>query len=161
MAGMPQNETQSYVEVTPTVDTSAYASGDLVGTKMEFGSAVLGDDGIKLQGGMIQSVIVTDLGKQSSSLDIVFFDADPSNTTFTDNAALDVDDADLVNVIGVVPITDWHAFSDNSAGQALNLAIPFVVDEGATLYAAIVSRGTPTYVSASDLTVRVGVLLTW
>ena len=150
---------QRYVENTPTIETSIYASGDLVGTKIELAEAVDGDTNQSgTVGGLIQSVVVTDLGAQSADLDIVFFDADPSNTTFTDNAAFDVHDTDLLNIVGVAQITTWVALSDNSVGQALQLAIPFVLDSGHSLFAAIVSRGTPTYVSTSDLTLRVGVL---
>ncbi len=149
------------VEITPTIDTAAYATGELIGLGgvLKFPTAVPGDEGqTASQSGIIQSVIITDLGKQSANLDLLFFDANPSNTTFTDQAAFDVDDADLINLIGVASVTDWKAFSDNSMGQELNLAMPFTLDAGATLYAALVSRGAPNYVAATDLTIRVGII---
>ena len=161
MTGTTPAQTQRYVEQSPAVDTNAYASGDLIGSAViEFEGAVPGD-GANSQtiGGLIQSVIITDLAKQSANIDVVFFDANPSNTTFTDNAAFDPADADLPNVIGVVSVTDWKAFNDSSMGQALQVALPFVLDSGNTLYAALVSRGAPTY-GASDITVRVGILAT-
>ena len=132
-----------------TVQAAAYATGDLVGGKLTLTSP------ISNLGGMIQSVVITDLAKQSIAKDVVFFDTDPSGTTFTENSALDIDDTDLLNVIGIAPVNNWFGFSDNSIGQALNLAIPF---QGGTLYAAIVERGAPTYASTSDLTIRVGLL---
>ena len=155
MTGTADSGLQFYIEATPTVDTAAFATGDLIGAAaIELSGATGGNE---IHGGMIQSVIVTDLAKQSAALDIVFFDADPSNTTFTENAAFDPDDADILNIIGVAAITDWKAFNDSSVGQALNLAIPFVADTKNKLYAVIVSRGAPTY-GASDVTLRVGVL---
>jgi len=150
---------QHYIEETAVVQAALYASGDLIANKISLVAAVEGDaDQRGPVGGLIQSVIITDLGAQSAALDVVFFDTDPTSTTFTLNAAFDVDDLDLVNIVGVAQVTTYAAFSDNSVGQALQLAIPFVLPSGNTLYAAIVSRGTPTYASTSDLTIRVGVL---
>lgn len=151
---------QKYVEATPTITTSAYATGDLVGTAViQLTDAVEGDALQKgTVGGLIQSVIITDLASQSAALDVIFFDANPSNTTFTDNAAFDIDDLDLVNIIGFAQVTSYAAFADNSVGQDLQLAIPFVLDTSNILYAAIVSRGTPTYTGTTDLTIRVGIL---
>ncbi len=144
-----------YVDVTPTVDLAAYGTGDLIGhAVMEFNFNMLGK--VK-KGGFIRSVIITDLAKQSQNLDVVFWATEPTGTTFTDQAALDIADADLVRVIGVAAVTDWKAFADNSIGQLHGLDIAFVLGGGNTLYASIVSRGTPDFVSTSDLTVRVGV----
>jgi hypothetical protein len=86
------------------------------------------------------------------ALDVVLFDSDPSATTFTDQAALDIADADLLKVIGVVSVTTWYAFADNSVGQARNLAIP--VSSAGSLYACLVSRATPTFAAATDVTIR-------
>ena len=162
MAGTSRSEQIRVVEATPIIDTSAYASGDSVGSSViALSGATMGDEGpsAELYGGYIQSVIVTDLGKQSANLDIVFFDKNPSATSFSDNNVFDINDADIVNIIGTVAITDWKDFNDNSQGQALNLTLPFVLEEGNTiLYAAIVSRGVPNYDSAADLTLRVSVL---
>ena len=136
-----------YIEQAVTVEAAAYATGDLVGGKLTLSSSAFG--------GLIQSVAITDLAKQSIAKDVVFFDTNPDGTTFTENSALDIADADLVNVLAVVTVVDWFSFADNSIGQALNLAIPFV---NTPLYAAIVERGAPTYASTSDLTIRVGLL---
>jgi len=163
MAGTSRSEQQRFVEATPTVGSgAAYTAGDSIGAAaIPLSGATAGDGGTgtETHGGMIQSVILTDLGKQSADIDVFFFDVNPSNTTFTDNAALDVSDIDLLNIVGVAAVTDWKALSDNSVGQMLNLSIPFVLEGGGnTLYAALVSRGTPTYASTADLTLRVGVL---
>ncbi len=143
-----------YVDVTPIVDLAAYATGDLIGhAVMEFDLDLLGKI---VKSGVIRSVIITDLAKQSQNLDVVFWASEPTATTFTDQAALAIADADLVRVVGVAAVTDWKAFADNSIGQ-LFLELPFVLGGGNTLYGSIVSRGTPDFVSTSDLTVRIGV----
>ncbi len=144
------------ITLTPVISASPdYTSGDLVGTKLSFLLVVRGSGN---HTGLIQSVIITDLEKQSIETDVVFFDADPSNTTFTDNAALDVNDTDLLTIAGVATVNDWAAFNDNSVGQALNLAIPFDLGVGTTLYGALVTRGAPNHGGTSDLTVRVSIL---
>ena len=147
------------IEQDVTVDASPdYSTGDLVGGKLTFDN--LGRIIPKFRnGGLIQSVVISDLAGVSITKDVVFFNRDPSNTTFTENAALAINDTDLLNVIGVAQVADWFAFSNNSVGQALNLAIPFVIrDSDASLFAAIVERGTANYVSTADLSIRVGIL---
>lgn len=149
------------IEQDVTVEAAAYSSGDLVGGLLTLTHPLADGGGTSTYptGGLIQSVLITDLAAQNIDKDVVFFDTNPSNTTFTENSALDIDDADLLNVIGVAAIDTWFSFSDNSCGQALNLAIPFILPAAATaLYAAIVERGAPTYVSTSDLSIRVGMM---
>lgn len=150
------------LEAIPVVDfAGAYASGELIGDEIEFAGAVPGAGSGRASGGsgIIQSVGIMDRAKQSVTLELALFTAEPTATTFTDQAAFDPADADLLNMIGVVPVADWHAFSDNSWGQALNLALPFIVAQGSnSLWGALICRGAPTYVAATDIKIRVGVL---
>lgn len=147
------------LRATPAIDTSAYASGDLIGSAEIFLSLAVRADGLVEKSGIIQAVLVTDLGAQGANLDIYFFDRKLINTTFTDNAAWDVSDVDILTFIGVAAITDWRTLGSNSNGQLLNLGLPFILPANSTtLYAVIVSRGTPTYASTSDLTLHVAIL---
>jgi hypothetical protein len=140
---------------TPTVSTTpAYTSGDSVGGKISLASAVR----LAGTGGTITSVTITDKGKQSAATDVVFFNADPSNTTFTDNGALTVHDTDLLTIIGVVPITSWAAFVDNSVGYANGLGLGFKIASGTTLYACLVTRGTPTYTATTDIQLTICII---
>lgn len=157
------------VESTPTIDTNIYTSGDLVGTKISLTPAVRAIElpSIIKGTGTIVSVIITDLGKQDATIDVVFFDTDPSNTTFTNNTALTINDTDLLNIIGLATIDTWKDFVNNSVGiTSAAIAFPLVLQEtttpttpDTTLYAAMVTRGTPTYASTTDLTLRVGILV--
>jgi len=141
-------------EQTPTVSTTpAYSVGDLVGGKLTFAGAAR----IAAGSGRVATVTVTDKGKQSQDLDLVLFDADPSGTTFTDNAAFAPADADLVKIAGVIPIREWGGFSDNSAGCARAVGLAFKLPAGTSLYGALVARGTPTFASTSDLSVRLAI----
>ena len=145
-------------KTTLVADTAgAYASGDFIGDdKSKITGAVDGSGST----GIIQSIIVSDLAKQDAPLDIVFFDADPTGTTFTDQDALDIDDADLPKVLGVVSInaSDYADFADNSVAIKESIGLAFTAVGTADIFFAVVSRGTPTYISASDLQVTVVIL---
>lgn len=143
----------SITGVFPTVDTAgAYAAGDLIGGKLTFDAIGYGDE----WGGLIQSLCIADRAKQDANLDIVIFGQDPTGTTFTDQAAFDVADADLLKIIAVVPLTSYKDFADNSFAGVSGLAVPFLADESNQIYVAVVSRGAPTYVAANDLFLTIG-----
>lgn len=139
----------------PGVVAAAYATGDLIGTKITLAEATQ-----EARTGVIMSVVLVDQAKQNAAVDVIFFGADPSATTFTDNGALDMADADALNICGGVKIaaTDYFDFADNSFANPAAKAIVFKLALGQTLFAALVSRGSPTYVAASDLQLSVGIL---
>lgn len=144
------------VSATPTLDTNAYGSGDLVGTKMTFDLSAFRAAGGNV---VLESVLIRDLAKQSANLDLVLFSSDPTASTLTDNAAFDPHDTDLAAVVAVIPITTHNAYNDNGISYARNLAIPLnldVTDASLNLYGVLVARATPTY-AASDLRVNLTV----
>lgn len=130
------------------VDGNIYASGDLMGGKLTLSNAIR----VAAGSGILQDIVVQDLTNQKAALDVVLFDSDPSTTTFTNNAALDVSDADLVRIIGHVSIlaSDYISFADNAVATKSGLAMPVDVAAGRNLYACVVCRGTPTY-TANEL----------
>lgn len=138
------------VTLTPTVDTNIYASGDNVGGKMTFLSVL--NRGVS---GIIRGCTISDAAQQSSDMDLVLFEGSPSATTFTDNVALDIADADLPKIITVLNFTSYDAFVDNSYATLDGLSIPY--NKNKTLYGALISRGTPTYVAATDIDVTLTV----
>ncbi len=141
---------------TPTVDTSAYASGDLIGGKLTFNNALGDQSGT----GAVNSIKIVDQAAQASDLDLVIFSSNPTNTTFTDQVALDIADADLSKVVAVITLgsSTRFSFADNSVHYIGSLYIPV---QGATsntvLYGALVSRGTPTFAASTDVSVTLGV----
>lgn len=157
MATMSRQGFTKRITVTPTIETSQYVTGDLVGEKLTFSGAFLGQNGPST--GVVQSIVLKDADKKSAALDIVLFDSDPSGTTFTDNAAFDVADADLTKIVGVVSLTTYFAFNDNSVSYSGDLNMPFeIAAGGSALYGAIVSRATVTYTAGTDLAVTIGVM---
>ncbi|HEC61436.1 hypothetical protein LCGC14_0705690 [marine sediment metagenome] len=140
------------IVVAPVADTSIYAAGDLIGGKLTLSPVVVA----AASGGVIQTVVLVDQADQKSAIDIVFFGADPTGTTFTDQAALDVADADNLNIVGVVSIgaSDYVSFNDNALAT-VRPSLAFKLDKGVAMYAALVCRGTPTYAAATDLQLTV------
>lgn len=137
------------------VDGAAYASGDLIGDQSPITLAAARYSG---GSGIIYSVTIKDLSKQNAALKIVIFDSNPSNTTFTDNAALDINDADIDKIIGWIDVasSDYISFSDNSVATVKGINLPFVASGSVNLYFCIISNGTPTYV-ADELSVAFGI----
>lgn len=149
------------VSVAPTVDTNAYASGDLVGPKQTLTGAGTCDPTLGKLGlcaGIIHSVTITDLENQAADFDLVIFSSDPTGTTFTDNAAFDIADADLPKVVCVIQVTTNVAFNDNAViiANGTNCVFDAPATRG-TLYAAPVIRSAGTF-SASGLTFRYNIL---
>lgn len=143
-----------YVSAAPTVDTNIYATGELVGGKLTFTPAVRPVTAT----GVIMGVIMMDQSVTASDFDIVLFSSNPSATTFTDQAALDIADADLSKVIAVIPLVtaNRYAFADNGVKYAGSIMIP-IKGTVNTIYGALVSRGTPTFAAATDVSIQLAI----
>lgn len=151
----------SYAKVSGSTlgaTSATYATGRTLGTgnpiALELTRSQTGS-------GVLQTVCLQDLSAQSGAVDIIFFDSNPSATTFTNNVALDIADADIAKIIGFVSITssDYSAFADNVVGQKNNIGL---VLKSATapynkIYVAFVSRDAKTYV-ANEVSATFGVL---
>lgn len=142
------------IDVTPTLDTSAYGSGDRVGTI----HTITGAGPAGFSAAVLESVTVIDKDGQGVALTILFFESLPTVAS-ADNAAIDLADAQAAKCIGHVTIatTDYVATASNTiASKVIASGLPLTpartgVQE--TIYAVVKSGGTPTY-TASGLTFR-------
>jgi hypothetical protein len=142
------------VKLALTVQAAAYAANDLVGGKLTFTSAVRVSGG----SGIIRGIVIGDQAANSAAnsvYDLIFFDSDPSGTTFTENAALDVADADLNKIIAVERF-DGVAGSTlftNADNQVVYLPteIPIQTSGSTSLFGALIARGAPTYAATTDV----------
>ncbi len=158
------------LSVTPTIDAvTTYADNDSVGGLMSFAGAVRSNDLVD-SAGVIRSVVISDKGAQLSTdpIELIFFDSNPTASTFTDNLALDVDDADLPKVCGFVATVIAAAvgvaagtlpLADNEVAFLHDLYIPYALGTGTILYAAMRATGTQDNPGITDLTVRLGLQL--
>jgi hypothetical protein len=137
---------------TPTVSSgSIYAAKDAIGGLLTFALAAR----TNVHSSILESVTIVDKGQQMSAMDLVLFNA--SLTAPTDNAAFDPTDTELLTCIGVVKVVagDYFDFNDNSVA-VVHPDLPIVV-AATSLYGVLVSRGTPTYTSTSDIVVSITV----
>jgi hypothetical protein len=147
------------ISVTPTISTSAYSANFCVGGKLTLPNAV------RVAGGssILQSIFLIDRANQKAALSILFFNADPSASTLADHAQPTLAAADISALIRRVEIaaSDWvttdHAGTDFATADIGALAKMVRPAGGTSLYAIIVTTGTPTY-TALALTLNVGVL---
>lgn len=145
---------------SPTVDTGgAYATGELIGGKLTFTNLLRPTVGT----GYLVSVNLVDKAAQAVDLELWLFSSNPTNTTFTDQAAFDLDDADLSKVAAVINLgsATRFALADNSVHFVGSLALPIrglnaSSQASGTLYGALVARGAYTGASASDITIILG-----
>lgn len=145
-----KSTTPSESSVTPTIDTSAYASGDLIGGKLTF-SLLVGPRGE----GYIEKLIFIDKAQQEADIDLFLFSKDPSNTTFTDQAAFAIDSADVDKVSGTVSVQGPADYVQDSNNSYATLEVNINIDgDDSRVYGALVSRGTPTYTANDDVIVK-------
>jgi len=143
---------QNRISQTPTISISpAYTAKDAIGGLLTFANAVRVSGGT----GILQTVTIVDKGQQMASIDLVLFDQ--TFTAPTDNAIFAPTDAELANVIAVVPMSNYSDFSTNSVAARGALGIAFEA-VGTSIFGALVSRGTPTYTSTTDIIVILGIL---
>lgn len=143
-------------DVTLSLDTSAYASGDLLADTQVLTSLFRVSDGT----GVLQSIQIIDQDDQKSAFDIYYLSA--NNTMGTENSAPSISDANATAVLGPFSITvaDYKDLGGVSVAWISNIGQPISAGSGtANGYIAVVNgTGTPTY-TASGIKLRLGVLL--
>lgn len=138
----------------PTTAAGAYASGDVIGTKMTFASMAR----IAAGSGILQSLVLHSKVALTGAVDVLLFSADPTASTFTDNAAVNVNVADFDKLIGVVPLTSWVSLGTPSFAQAHGIGMAFDLPAGQSLYAVLVARAAATLSTVDDLKLALNVI---
>ena len=152
---LPVGQKIEWIQITPTLDTSIYASGDLLFDVTTITSAALGS------GGAVElvSCVVTDEDEQGTAIDIYLTSSSTSWGSL--NAAVAATDAMSRSIQAYVPIA---AADFKDIGGALvampttskNMGIICETSGSANLYAVgIVRSGTPTY-TASGVRISLG-----
>lgn len=143
------------VTVTPTLDTSAYASGDLLFDSTEVAAAVRANAATAI----LQSITITDKGDQGVAFTLLIANAATDFGTL--NSAPDPDDTEAATVVGVVPVLTTDYVDLGGARVACIRNIGLLLKAGAATtsvwIAGINGAGTPTF-AASDLVFQMGFL---
>lgn len=141
------------LDLTPTLDTNAYADGDVLFDTTAVASAFDYAAGVR----KLESVHILDEDDQGIALDLVFLDSNVSLGTF--NAAPNISDANARKIIGRVSIATGDYIDLGGARIATKAGIGQLLKAAAastTLYVAGITRGgTPTY-TAAGLKLKLG-----
>lgn len=146
------------VSITPAAASFAtpYTSGDVIGAVNTISHAVLDGAGCS----RLLSLAVLDKANQKVALDLIFFSEAPVNSIGVDNAAYALNDADLAKVLGRITVATGDYVSSGATNAEATLKNIMLLMESAPkstdLFMAVIARGAPTYGSASDLIVRLG-----
>lgn len=142
-----------FVDVTLSLDTSAYASGDLLADAQIVAACVRANDAM----GVLQSVQVIDEDDQKAALTLYL--ASASNSWGTENSAPSISDANAREILGYVDVAvaDYKDLGGVSIASKNNLGIVIKPGTGSDdIWVAVVNgSGAPTY-TASGLRLRLG-----
>lgn len=147
-------ETYSLIEVTLSLDTSPYASGELLADTQVVTSAIKLTDGKA----KLQSILLIDEDDQGAALDLYFLSA--NNTFGTENSAPSISDASARDILCRIPIATGDYYDLGGVRVAdlsgLNRIIKAASGTTSIYVAAVNGSGTPTY-TASGLKLRIGI----
>lgn len=144
----------STVAVTPTVEaTPDYSTGDVIGGKNTIAAITRAD----AKTGYITAVRIYSKADITAQIDCLFFNADPSATTWTENSAVAMNDTDAAKLLGVVPVTQWTDVGTPVIGFNDSCRVPITGNAADDIYMVMVARGTINLASTSDLIVAVTV----
>jgi hypothetical protein len=138
------------VSDTPTITAGAYTALDVVGGVQ----ALANTHRVSGEAVVLQSVVIRDQAAQDNAMTLFFFNANPSNGTYTDNGALTIHDTDLAMCVGAVKVlaADYTPAAANSVATVANIGLQ-LRSAGTGLWVIAQCTGTgPTYAATDDLT---------
>lgn len=152
--GEPLQTATKLIALTLSLNTSQYASGDVLAATQELAAAVRVPAGT----GIIQSIQLLDKDDQGGALDLVFLQTNVA--LGTENSAISITDTNAAFIIGIVEITaaDYVDLVASQLVTKTNVGLAIEAAAGSTsIYVAAASRDTKTY-SAAGITLLIGIL---
>jgi hypothetical protein len=142
----------------PAITPAAYDDGDQIGAVNDLAAAL--DDGN--DSASVLSLTIVDKAKQNAPIDVLLFSDSPTLVS-ADNAPLDISAANMAaKFLGRIRVTadDYSELANCSVAtiNGVGLMLEATTPAKKILHAVVQSRGTPTYASATDLVVKLGVL---
>lgn len=142
---------------SPTVTaSSAYTAGNIVGGLMTFSNCFA----TGLTSGVLQSIVIKSKSVQTVTFKLYIFSQQPTNTTWTDKTA------PAINALDLPYLIDMFIFAAPDSGlgtmtiytqDGLGKSIANTAS-GQNLWGVLVTTGTPTFTSTSDISVTLGIL---
>ena len=150
---IPVKALDDVITIDATVDTNAYAEGDVLFATQEVAGFSTAADITSI----LQSVVVADVDDQGIGIDLIFFNA---NTTLgTENSAPDIDDTEVLTVIGRVQVGagSFYDLGANRVACVYGVGLPMKAGTGGSIWMAGIARGAPTY-AGGHIYIKLGVL---
>lgn len=150
---IPVKALDDVITIDATVDTNALADGDVAFATQEVAGFSTAADITSI----LQSVVVQDPDDQGIGIDLIFFNA---NTSLgTENSAPDIDDTELLTVIGRVQVGagSFYDLGANRVACVYGIGLPMKAGTGGSVWMAGIARGAPTY-AGGHLFIKLGVL---
>lgn len=145
--------TTKVIKITPTMDTSAYAAGDVF-----FATTAAALSRANDTSGVILDLTVIDKDDNKPAFYIVIMNANNALGTF--NVAPTISDANASAIIGIIEISagDYKDLGGVSVAHVRGLVIPFQPASGTqnVYIASVLTAGTPTH-TASGIDLNFGV----
>lgn len=143
------------IEITLSLDTNAYAAGDVLAATQEAANAVRVNGGASL----LQSVVVVDQDDQGVAFDLYVLSENVAMGA--ENSAPDISDADALKVLAVIPVSaaDYRDLGGVKVAALANLGrvVKAAAGSRSLWLAAVNGAGTPTF-TAAGLKLRLGML---
>jgi hypothetical protein len=140
----------SIKDTTAVSASPDYSIGDAVGGKRTLASAV------RVSGGtaILEDIILLDRANQGPGLEILFFDADPTSATITDNSGF-VFSTDDLKLIARVTIgqSDWTSLNSKKYAHIKSIGALLKAASGTSLYVAIVATTAYNAAATDDMQV--------
>jgi hypothetical protein len=139
------------VNLTPVLDTSQYADGDILFDTVVMASSFLSATGVN----RLDSVHVLDEDDQGVAFDLVFLNALTSLGTI--NVAPSISDANARNILGFMSVAsgDYIDLGGARIGTVRNIGLDLTTGATNLWVAGITRGGTPTY-TASGFKLKFG-----
>lgn len=148
--------------LTPTITAGAYSAGACVGTLMTIALQPGTPVPVTSEGnsGEVKTALLYDKASQigTHQIDAILFHDNPAASTFVDGSAYTLHDDDLTKQMVILAFTaaSGAELSVSTANHTMQLRNVGGVYEASisTISVQLVARGTPTFGSSSDLSLR-------
>ena len=152
-----QSPSDNVVSLALSNSTVGYTANQCLGGKLTLTNCLRINNGVAL----LESINVCDLDKQNAPLTLVFFGSNPSGT-YNDHSTFSLSAGDLSKVIGSCSIGASNYLqigNDRSVATLPALGLELQGTGGnQNLYALLMTTGTPTYTTASSVSINFGLL---
>jgi hypothetical protein len=150
---IPVKALDDVITIDCTVDTNAYAEGDVLFATQEVAGFSTAADITSI----LQSVVVADVDDQGIGIDLIFFNA--ATSLGTENSAPDIDDTEAQTIIGRVQVGagSFYDLGANMVACVYGIGLPMKAGTGGSIWMAGVARGAPTY-AGGHIYIKLGVL---